>query len=158
MKRLLGLVAIASLAVLAALALSAGGAGKGGKQEQTLNVVERTNAISFIEAPPNGDSQGDYVVISSDLFDAHDRKIGTSHEVCFRVVPEQLRQCNLTYFFEQGFLVLQGPYRDDGTGTFAITGGTGAYRSASGWMDLLSTTTPDQGQTFEYVEVFHIIF
>ena len=49
------------------------------------------------------------------------------------------------------------PYRDDGTGTFAITGGTGAYRTAHGWMDLASTTTPDGGQTFIYQERFHVL-
>jgi hypothetical protein len=93
---------------------------------------------------------------ASDLFDRRDDQIGTAHWSCIRTNPG-LRHCTLTYFLRRGFLTLQGPYRDDGTGTFAITGGTGRYRTAHGWMDLTITSTPDGGQTFVCEERFHVL-
>jgi hypothetical protein len=157
MKRLSLLFTMVAAIALPTAAVASGGDDHGNKK-QTLKVVERTTAIAFIEAPPQGDSLGDYVIIASDLFDeTKTQKIGTSEEACFRTVVGKSRQCFLTYFFRNGFLTLQGQYRDDGTGTFAITGGNGIYRRAHGYMDVLSTTPTDGGQIFEYVEVFHII-
>ena len=122
----------------------------------TFDVVEKTTSVGFVDnAPANVDSAGDVVVGASDLFDARDKQIGTAHWSCVRTNPG-LRHCTLTYFLPRGLLTLQGPYRDDGTGTFAITGGTGKYRTAHGWMDLTSTTTPD-GWTFVYEERFHVL-
>jgi hypothetical protein len=113
--------------------------------------------VGFVDNAPVGDSLGDFVVGASNLFNRRDRKIGTAQWMCVRTNLGTQRHCTLTYFFRRGFLTLQGPYRDDGTGTFAITGGTGIYRTARGWMDLTSTTTPDEGRTFVYTERFHII-
>ena len=119
--------------------------------------MEKTTSVGFVDnAPADVDSPGDVVVGASDLFDKRDKRIGTAHWSCVRTDPGR-RHCTLTYFLPRGFLTLQGPYRDDGTGTFAITGGTGEYRTAHGWMDLTSTTTPDGGQTFVYEERFHVI-
>jgi allene oxide cyclase-like protein len=156
MKHVLALVATVALAALAISMAQAGETPTKGKKEQTIEVTERTTAVEFIDVGPADDSLGDYVVIASELFNPANERIGTSHEVCVRVVVGQLRQCNLTYFFAEGFLTLQGPYRDDGTGTFAITGGTGIYRTARGYMELTETRTAD-GLTFEYTEIFHVI-
>jgi hypothetical protein len=146
-------VGLAALGVTAA----AGGSSGATRDVTTFDVVEKTTAVGFVDsAPADVDSLGDVVVGASDLFDKRDSKIGTAHWSCIRTNPGLLRHCTLTYFLPRGFLTLQGPYRDDGTGTFAITGGTGQYRTAHGWMDLTSTTTPD-GQTFVYEERFHVI-
>jgi allene oxide cyclase len=150
----------AALAVgLAAMAAAGAGATSGGSAQtpRTFDVVERTTAVQFVDAAPAGDSLGDTVIAASDLFGASNRRIGTAHWTCVRTNVGRLRQCTLSYFFARGMLALQGPYRDDGTGTFAITGGTGRYRTAHGWVDLLSTTTPDEGRTFVYRERFHVL-
>ena len=162
MQRLLGMrrpaAAICVCAGLAALAVTAGAGGASGTSRgaSTFDVVEKTTTVGFVDnAPANVDSPGDVVTGASDLFDKHDKQIGTAHWSCVRTNPG-LRHCTLTYFLSRGFLTLQGPYRDDGTGTFAITGGTGRYRTARGWMDLTSTTSPD-GATFVYEERFHVL-
>ena len=144
---------------VAALGITAGAGGAPGttRGAATFDVVEKTTSVGFVDnAPANVDSAGDVVVGASDLFDSRDKQIGTAHWSCVRTNPG-LRHCTLTYFLPRGLLTLQGPYRDDGTGTFAITGGTGKYRTAHGWMDLTSTTTPDGGQTFVYEERFHVL-
>ena len=160
MQRLLAMrrpaATILVCAGLAALGVTAvaGGTTRGAS---TFDVVEKTTTVGFVDnAPADADSPGDVVTGASDLFEKRDKRIGTAHWSCVRTNPG-LRHCTLTYFLPRGFLTLQGPYRDDGTGTFAITGGTGAYRTARGWMDLTSTTTPDGGQTFVYQERFHVL-
>lgn len=157
MKRLSVVILIGAGAALLASTVGAGGASKKASGARTFDVVEKTTAIQFVEIDPAGDSLGDYVVGASDLFDQADKKIGSDHWMCVRTNVGEQRHCTLTYFFARGLLTLQGPYRDDGTGTFAITGGTGAYRDASGWMDVTSTTTPDGGITFVYTETFHVL-
>lgn len=157
MKHLSVVILIGGVAALLAFTVGAGGASKQANETRTFRVIEKTTAFQFVEIDPAGDSQGDYVVGASELFNRANRKIGTDHWMCVRTNIGEQRHCTLTYFFARGFLTLQGPYRDDGTGKFAITGGTGAYRDASGWMDLTSTTTPDGGKTFVYTETFHVI-
>jgi hypothetical protein len=151
MRRLATIIVCAGAAVLGVTA----GAGGSSERTSTFDVVEKTTNVGFVDNAPTGDSTGDVVVGASDLFNKRDARIGTAHWSCVRTNPG-LRHCTLTYFLQRGFLTLQGPYRDDGTGTFAITGGTGAYRTAHGWMDLTSTTTPD-GETFVYRERFHVL-
>jgi hypothetical protein len=149
------ILACAGVTALGITAVAGGASGTRGAT--TFDVVEKTTAVGFVDnAPANVDSAGDVVVGASDLFDKRDEQIGAAHWSCIRTNPG-LRHCTLTYFLPRGFLTLQGPYRDDGTGTFAITGGTRAYRTAHGWMDLTSTTTPDGGQTFVYEERFHVL-
>ena len=133
----------------------AGAAKQRPAEGKVMQTVERTTAIRFVGSA-TGNELGDYVVIASQQLDESGRQIGTGNDVCFRTVPNQLRSCTLIYDFGGSLLTLQGLYRDDGTGTFAITGGTGRYRVARGWMDLLDTTTPD-GRVFSYDEIFHII-
>jgi hypothetical protein len=163
MQRLLGMrrpaATILACAGVTALGITAvaGGASGTTRGATTFSVVEKTTAVGFVDnAPANVDSAGDLVVGASDLFDKRDKQIGTAHWSCVRTSPG-LRHCTLTYFLPRGFLTLQGPYRDDGTGTFAITGGNRKYRTAHGWMDLTSTTTPDGGETFVYEERFHVL-
>ncbi len=150
-------VLVAAGVVALGVAAATGGAADRTGGARTFDVVERTTAVQFVDAAPAGDSLGDSVIGASDLFDARDRKIGTSHWTCVRTNLASQRHCTLTYFLARGFLTLQGPYRDDGTGRFAITGGTGSYRTAHGWVDLSSTTTPDGGRTFVYEERFHVL-
>jgi allene oxide cyclase len=149
-------MAVSAGVLVAGTVAAASGERKAGGPK-AVNVVEKTTALQFVELDPAGDSLGDSVVGASELFDRTDKKIGTSHWVCVRTNLGEQRHCTLTYFFADGFLTLQGPYRDNGTGTFAITGGTGVYRKARGWMDLTGTTTPDGGTTFVYTEVFHVL-
>jgi hypothetical protein len=155
MRRSAAAVLVAAATVALGLSAGAPGASDASQAATTFDVVERTTAY-FIENPPNGDSLGDTVTGASNLY-RRNRKIGTAHWSCVRTNPGRRRHCTLTYFLAGGFLTCQGPFRDDGTGTFAITGGTGAYGAARGWVDLLSTTSPDGGRTLVFRERFHVI-
>jgi hypothetical protein len=146
-------IVIVALALLAFVA-SAGAAGRKPVDGKVGRTVERTTAFRFVGSA-TGNELGDYVVLATQEFDTKGQQIGTGNYVCFRTVPDHLRSCTGIYDFGGSLLTVQGLYRDDGTGLFAITGGTGRYRAAHGWMELLDTTTPD-GQVFSYDEIFHL--
>jgi allene oxide cyclase len=146
-------IVVAAVACLV-LAASANAAGRAPRDGRVTRTIERTTAFRFVGSP-TGNELGDYVVLATQELDTKGQQIGTGNDVCFRTVPDHLRSCTLIYDFGGSLLTLQGLYRDDGTGLFAITGGTGRYRSATGWMEILDTTTPD-GQVFSYDEIFHL--
>jgi hypothetical protein len=105
---------------------------------------------------------GDVVVGASDLFDKRDKQIGARQAGRHRALELRSHQPGPPALHADVLPAARlpdatGPYRDDGTRAFAITGGTGEYRTAHGWMDLTSTTTPDGGQTFVYGERFRVI-
>eukprot|EP01046_Picozoa_sp_COSAG06_P057446 COSAG06_NODE_11205_length_1546_cov_1.525225_1_plen_74_part_00 len=67
--------------------------------------------------------------------------MGNGHFAVFAVVPDQL--------------MVEGPFYDqaeaDGNvGTLAITGGTGRYTGARGWMGLYDRNAPTQEYDFVY--------
>ena len=60
-------------------------------------------------------------------------------------------ECIWTTFLASGQITVEGPFYDKKNSVLAITGGTGAYANARGWMALSSKA----GGT-KYDFVFHI--
>ena len=110
-------------------------------QPQTLSFVSVLVSTGSIDADPAGASTGDQQTSSARLM-KHGIRVGSldancsftlPHLICWGVVRLQAGQITI-----QGMLrksVLQGKHP---TVTIAITGGTGAYRHAHGWV----TSTP----------------
>jgi len=108
-------------------------------RKATIQIIERAVDLSFQDAAPPGPSIGDRFVLTSDLFDGGGRKVGRDGGECVlvRVDPtappadQQLAHCTITVELPEGQITFQGlPH---GTRNyFAVTGGTGAYRSARG--------------------------
>ena len=61
-------------------------------------------------------------------------------------------ECNWTTFLPNGQLTVEGPFYDTKDSLLAITGGTGAYSHARGWMKLHSLAGGTQ-----YDFIFHVI-
>jgi allene oxide cyclase len=57
-----------------------------------------------------------------------------------------------TTFLPNGQITVEGPFSDAGNTKLAITGGTGSYASANGWMEL--NFHNKQGTKFDFV--FHM--
>src|SRR3954462_145560 len=68
--------------------------------------------------------------------DAH--VVGTDQGYCVRVVAGKSYECNWTTSLAGGQITVEGPFLDAGDSTLAITGGTGRYRKARGFMKLHS--------------------
>jgi hypothetical protein len=137
--------AVAAIVTLAILGVSAGtGAADGGKGKHrgdTLKLVATTLQEDFLDLGAPGPSLGDEFIFSEVLRE-RGREVGTSGGVC--VVTETVPpytvvtfHCVATLSLRRGQITLQGLVEvqgedDPGPFTVAITGGTGAYRGASG--------------------------
>jgi len=137
--------AVAAIVTLAILVVSSGtGAADGGKGKHRgdkLKLVATAHQEEFLDLGAPGPSLGDELVFS-EILRERGREVGTSGGVC--VVTETVPpytvaafHCVATLSLRRGQITLQGLVEvqgedDPGPFTVAITGGTGAYRGASG--------------------------
>jgi hypothetical protein len=91
---------------------------------------------------PAPDSVGDQIAFNGRFF-AGGEQVAREGGVCTLVELPSIYHCNATNWFEKGKLTVQfiGDFSSTEPGHFAITGGTGAYRGASG--EVLYVGTPD---------------
>jgi allene oxide cyclase len=150
MKRLL----ILGAAALTIVAVAAWVAGVGGSatSASTVHVVEHavTDAVS------NGskaDALGNVLTFANPVFDAADaKKAGSDNGFCVRTVKGKAWECLWTTYLANGQITVEGPFSDTGNTKLAITGGTGTYADAHGWMDLIYHNK--KGTKFDFV--FHL--
>jgi hypothetical protein len=135
--------------VLAAAALagwSAAPAAAGNGHSPTLHLTTRTDQFAFVDQGPPGPSVGDQLVFSDTVF-RDGVRVGTSTSTCVMTkVTATTATCSqvIAFALPEGQLVLQGitegPNRPPQPGeqfrfALAVTGGTGAYRTARGDAD-----------------------
>ncbi|MEU4090861.1 hypothetical protein [Streptomyces sp. NPDC026673] len=113
--------------------------GPHGAGERVIKLDDSVKEFSTVDVGSTGLSLGDQAIGFSD-FSQYGRRVGTGGFVCTVVsLEKRLRQCESTLRLAKGDITLQGfapfivsfPTRF----TLAITGGTGAYRDARGYMD-----------------------
>jgi allene oxide cyclase len=152
MKRLI----TTSLAVAAALAtvvwVTAVGAGGSTAFTGTIHVVEH----AVTDAVTNGateDRLGNVLTFANPVYDEADAKqVGTDNGYCIRTVKGAAWECTWTTFLSAGQITVEGPYSDTSNTKLAITGGTGLYANARGWMAL----NYHNKQGTEYDFIFHV--
>ena len=139
-----------AFAVVAAVGLAVGGislatqAPANDSNPIVLNVVSRATSISnFVNTGPAGLSPGDLYVFSDRLFltNASNDQVGTDDGRCVLIDPATLKfDCSVTNTIPEGEPLDAGQIMAAGeltlvpgtTSTFAVVGGTGAYRNARG--------------------------
>jgi len=113
--------------------------GDSGGPAQVIHLIERAHNVSFLDLGAPGPSLGDRLVFTSDLFDEDGNNVGRDGADCVivRIDPaappaqQQIVQCVVTVQLADGQITFQGLAQ--GTENFfALTGGTGAYRTARG--------------------------
>ncbi|MER5488413.1 hypothetical protein ABT024_35075 [Streptomyces sp. NPDC002812] len=102
-----------------------------------ITVLAEVQQLTRFPVTPGSVSQGDEVVVRSDLFDEAHNKVGETHGTCTttRGGADEAEQCLVTYVLPDGQLTTQGiyfNYLDQGPFDSAITGGTGKYEKARG--------------------------
>jgi allene oxide cyclase len=147
MRRAITTVVPLGTVVLLILAVSAwatpstpkrGGGGHHGKG-RTITVIEHATTDVTTDTGDKGDTVGDILTFANDVFDAADAtKVGTDNGYCLRTVKGAAFECNWTTFLAGGQITVEGPFLDAGDSTLAVTGGTGRYRHARGFMELHS--------------------
>jgi hypothetical protein len=146
-----------SVAILAAtvVALPAWAAGGGGSKSSavTIHVVEHADT-DVVSNGTKADSLGNVLTFANPVYDAADtKKVGTDNGFCVRSVKGKTWECMWTTFLPRGQITVEGPFSDTGSTKLAITGGTGAYATARGWMALEFHNA--KGTKFDFV--FHVM-
>ncbi|MFI8104809.1 hypothetical protein [Streptomyces sp. NPDC086023] len=138
---LLGTATLATLlsCTSVAVATTDTGSAQGGDRGRTITVLAEVAQVTRfpVSSTPGVVSQGDSVVVRSDLFDEEHKKVGETHGSCVttRGGADEAEQCLVTYVLPGGQLTTQGVYfnyLDQGPFDSAITGGTGDFAKARG--------------------------
>jgi allene oxide cyclase len=118
----------------------------------SIHVIEHATTDAVTNG--SGDSAGNILTFANDVFDSADKaKVGSDQGYCVRIVVGKTWECNWTTFLAGGQITVEGPFSDTGNTAVAITGGTGKFRNARGWMEL-NYHNP-AGTEFDFV--FHLI-
>jgi allene oxide cyclase len=150
-------VAGSALAVaVGVVGTSAGGASAARakrSRDTTVHVIEHAVTDTVVHSGGRGDKTGNTLTFHNKVFDAADRKqVGTDQGFCIRISPaDGSWECFWTTFLAHGQITVEGPFFDTKNSVLAITGGTGAYRDASGEMNLKSR---NGGKEFDFI--FHL--
>jgi hypothetical protein len=151
MTRIYVLVGALAAVAIGALATTAGG--NSTSTAATFTVVERATTDAVTETGKKGDSAGDLLTFANALYDAGNaKKVGTDNGYCVRTVVGKSWECWWTAYLPGGQLVVEGPFLDAGPSKLAITGGTGKYSRARGWMNLRARN--DKGTEYDFT--YHV--
>jgi allene oxide cyclase len=153
MKRLLIPAALIAAAVLVFAVVNATASSSHRSEGGTIHVIEHADTDAVTNGTA-GDDAGNILTFANDVFNAADTsKVGSDQGYCVRIVVGKSWECNWTTFLPGGQITVEGPFLDAGDSVVAITGGTGVYRNARGWMDLKYHNPA--GTKFDFV--FHLI-
>jgi hypothetical protein len=131
---------------------------------QAIQLTATTTASQDIDADPSGLSLGDYFVITENLF-RQGKKVGTDHAVCTLTrlepptgTPKRFAvQCVVTLLLPEGQITVQGVRTGSLTQplprpfVWAITGGTGAYKTARGQIRIVDLNATDSRLTLTVI-------
>jgi allene oxide cyclase len=150
----LSILFVAAAATLS-LAFVAPAAGDAGASKATvIHVVERATTDAVTNGDPTNDMLGNVLTFANKVYDsANKRQVGSDQGYCIRTVVGKTWECNWTTFLKSGSITVEGKFSDTGNTVLAITGGTGAYATARGEMDLKYHNK--EGTAFDFV--FHVM-
>ncbi|HEX5016255.1 MAG TPA: dirigent protein [Actinomycetes bacterium] len=150
------IVCVAALigGVTAASARPSHQAARGGSDVQVFTVVERatTDVVVYVNKKAQDDVIGNTLGFGNKLYNAKNtKKIGRDQGFCYRTNPGKFWECTWTNILKDGRIVVQGVFPDSlNDSKLAITGGTGAYKDAEGFMILHSRNAAGTAFNFEF--------
>jgi hypothetical protein len=137
-RALLPLLALAAVAVAGTASASPGGSGHGHGHTITLREASATVQPAFVDLGKPGPSPGDQVVVRDGLVRADGSPAGTLRQACTLIDAGanpfvSTYECASSLELADGTITLAGPFVPArAEQAAAITGGTGAYRTARG--------------------------
>jgi hypothetical protein len=148
MKRTaVGLAAVAALGI-AALIPSISQS----QSERTITLKSHSRSVKLVDLPPRGHAAaGDMVIAINSLTDSAGKRVGTGYLSCGalkggRTFETATFQCSGTEKLSDGTITYGGVVKLSArVARAAVTGGTGAYRGATG--ELVNTTTGPDSST-----------
>ena len=107
-----------------------------------MHFHDTTVQQATIDLGATGLSLGDEFISSENIYHGS-HQVGTANVACTVVRlagANSLTQCVVTAVLPHGQLTIQGANASTRTTWYAITGGTGAYRDAGGWVKVVNTS------------------
>jgi len=122
-----------------------------------MTAVERatTDTVVYVNKAAKDDVIGNTLGFGNKLYNAKNSKqIGRDEGFCYRTNPGKFWECTWTNVLPNGRITVQGVFPDNlSDSRLAITGGTGDYANARGFMILHSRNKAGSAFDFE----FHIM-
>jgi hypothetical protein len=122
-------------------------------QAHVFTVVERatTDVVVYVNKKAQDDVIGNTLGFGNKLYNAKNSKvIGRDEGLCYRTNPGKYWECTWTNVLDDGRISVQGVFPDSlNDSRLAITGGTGAYKEAQGFMILHSRNAAGSAFDFE---------
>jgi hypothetical protein len=144
MRRTVTSAAAAAAAVLLFGVVSSSAAVNDADSATTFTVVQ---TITSMHLPPDGISPGSTITFTADVT-AQGRPVGTSQAACV-IVAGTSAQCQETTVTRRGQIQAQGAIDiANPSSTVAIVGGTGAYKTARGFITRRQLTTTTTAETY----------
>lgn len=144
MHKVIDRTKLALLAILLAVGVSTPVAA-----QEKITVIEQATNNSFVDNNEEGDSVGDLLIFENSIYDAgYKNVIGYDSGSCIRIAVGEAWECTWTTSFEDGEIMVQGSFYDQGDSVLAITGGTGAYIGAVG--ELWVHPRKDDGTEYDF--------
>ena len=121
-----------------------------GRTSTTVHVIEHATTDTTIDVGPSGDSTGDILTFSNDVFDeTNTTKVGHDQGECIRInVVDGSWECRWITFLKGGAITVEGPFYDAKNSVLPITGGRGKFKDASGSMKLAALAS---GTEYDFV-------
>ena len=119
---------------------------------RVIELVEHADNETVTDTGAMGDSVGDILTFANPLFDkANATKVGTDQGYCIRVAVGEAFECEWTAFLADGQITVSGPFFDTKESSLTITGGTGAFKNATGEMALGFRQAPAPKIEYDFV-------
>lgn len=154
MKRLVTPAVVALAAILVVGVVSAiGTSKKPDPTTTTITLVGRQTSFNLVDNPPKGEpSGGDLFTFTENLFDRSGKRVGRDQIYCVDINPTGDIECTGRAFLPGGQIAVSFALDfNTGISSGAITGGTGAYRTAGGTVE--AAARPDGMTTDITLEV-----
>lgn len=163
-RRLAVVGAVVAVLALAISVLAPAWSETGGRRV-TLRLAEKSaddppEDQGFVDVGKQGPSVGDYFVVGNDpVFNAaRTRRVGAASGDCLAAQLGELRngepesgtfECDVSFALRGGLITTEGRFTFPGRpqNVFAVTGGTGAYKTARGTLTVVDTR---QGLNFVF--------
>lgn len=117
-----------------------------------IELVERADNETVTDNGMVGDSVGDILTFANEVYDkTNTTKMGTDQGYCIRVAVGAAWECEWTVFLADGQINVAGPFFDAKESFAAVTGGTGAFKNATGEMALGFRDVPPPKVEYDFV-------
>jgi allene oxide cyclase len=142
--------AVVGSAIVVSLAIVATAGGKSATATATFKLVEHATTDATTN-PGKKNGTGSILTFANAVYNAaNTKKVGSDNGFCILTNANTAYECLWTTYLAGGQLTVEGPFLFSGDSKLAVTGGTGAYSRARGWMGLHARNAKGTEYDFDF--------